>query len=111
MQVTILPWLYLFIAGILEVGWIYSLKQTEGFTKVVPIVFYILTGGACAYFFSLSLKSIPVGVAYACWTGIAVVGTAFVGIAFLREPYKTVRVLYILIIIIGIIGLKLTSSD
>jgi quaternary ammonium compound-resistance protein SugE len=66
---------------------------------------------ACAYFFSLSLKYIPVGVAYACWTGIAVVGTVLAGIIIFKEPYKIFRMMFILFIIVGIIGLKVTSPD
>jgi quaternary ammonium compound-resistance protein SugE len=103
-------WIYLFIAGILEIGWIISLKYTEGFTKIVPVIFYAFFGLGSAYFLSLALKSLPIVIAYSIWIGIAIVGTAIFGIVYLKEPYQLFRLFCIFLIISGIIGLKLSTS-
>jgi quaternary ammonium compound-resistance protein SugE len=103
-------WVYLVIAGLLEIGWAIGLKYTEGWTKVLPSV---LTGAAMIasfYFLSLALKSLPIGTAYAVWTGIGTVGAAFLGIILFDEPRDTLRILCILLIVAGIAGLKLTSG-
>lgn len=105
-----MAWVVLFIAGLFEVGWAVGLKYTQGFTKLWPSVG---TVGAMAVSFLLlshSLKTIPVGTGYAIWTGIGAVGTVIIGMAFLGEPREVMRIVCILLIIIGIGGLKIVSS-
>lgn len=104
-------WIYLFIASILEIGWVISLKYTEGFTKLIPIIFYAFFGFFSAYFFSNSLKTIPLGIAYSIWMGIAVIGTTAAEIVVFNKPYHAGKLVFVLLIIIGIIGLKLTTAS
>ena len=107
----LMNWIYLFIAGILEVGWAIGLKYTDGWSQVVPSV---LTGAAMIasfYFLSLALKTLPIGTAYAVWTGIGTVGAALLGMFLFDEPREIGRVLCILLIVAGIAGLKLTSAQ
>lgn len=104
-------WIYLFIAGILEIGWAIGLKYTESWTKLVPSV---LTGAmmiASFYFLSLALKTLPIGTAYAVWTGIGTIGAAVLGMLIFDEPRSISRFLCILLIVAGIAGLKLTSAE
>jgi quaternary ammonium compound-resistance protein SugE len=104
-------WIYLIIAGIFEIGWAIGLKYTEGWTRIVPS---ILTGAGMItsfYFLSLALKTLPIGTAYAIWTGIGAVGTAVLGMILFDEPRDFLRVLCILLIVGGIAGLKLTSAQ
>jgi quaternary ammonium compound-resistance protein SugE len=104
-----MAWVVLFIAGLLEVGWAVGLKYTHGFTKPWPSV---ATVGAMVVSFLLlshALKTIPVGTGYAVWTGIGAVGTVIVGMALLGEPRDAARMVCILLILIGILGLKLFS--
>lgn len=105
-----MAWVVLFIAGLLEIGWAVGLKYTQGFMKLWPSVG---TVGAMALSFLLlshALKTIPVGTGYAIWTGIGAVGTVIIGMVFLGEPREVGRIVCILLIIIGIVGLKIVSS-
>ena len=104
-----LPWLYLAVAGLFEVGWAIGLKYTEGFTRLVPSV---LTAGAMIVslvLLGLALKSLPVGTAYAVWTGIGAVGTAILGIVLFADPATLPRLACIGLIVAGIVGLKVVS--
>lgn len=103
-------WLYLLVAGFLEIGWVISLKKTEGFTKIIPIIFYALFGFFAAYFFSNALKTIPMSIAYAIWMGIAVIGTTLAEYYIFNISFSSVKIFFILLILIGAIGLKLTSN-
>ena len=105
-----MAWVVLFIAGLLEIGWAIGLKYTEGFTQFWPSV---ATIGAMALSFLLlsqALKTIPVGTGYAVWTGIGAVGTVILGMAFLGESRDIGRLVCLLLIVVGIIGLKAVSS-
>lgn len=104
-------WIYLIIAGILEVGWAVGLKYTDGWSKLWPSVFTVLGMIASFYFLSLALKSLPIGTAYAIWTGIGTVGAAILGMILFDEPSDAVRIFCIGLIIAGIAGLKLTSAN
>ena len=104
-----MKWLMLIIAGLLEMGWAIGLKYSEGFTKLVPSIFTIMGMIASFYFLSLALKSLPLGTAYAIWTGIGTVGTVTLGIILFKEPIDITRLLCIGLIIIGIVGLKVVS--
>lgn len=104
-------WIYLFIAGILEVGWAVGLKYTEGWSRLVPSALTIVGMVASFYFLSLALKTLPIGTAYAVWTGIGTVGAALLGMLLFDEPREIGRILCILLIVAGIAGLKLTSAQ
>lgn len=105
----IMSWLYLVIAGIFEVIWATSLKYTEGFTKLYPSIITIIGMIISFGFLSISLKTLPLGTAYAIWTGIGAIGTVIVGILLFGEPQSILRILFVMLIITGIIGLKITS--
>ena len=102
-------WLYLAIAGLLEIAWAIGLKYTEGWTKLVPSLITAVLMIASFYFLSLAIKTLPIGTAYAVWTGIGTVGAAILGMLLFNEPRDAVRVVCILLIIAGIAGLKITS--
>jgi quaternary ammonium compound-resistance protein SugE len=102
-------WLILVAAGLFEVGWAVGLKYTEGFTRPLPTV---LTVGAMVVSLGLlgvALRTLPLGTAYAVWTGVGTVGTALLGIWLFREPADLLRLLCIGLIVLGIVGLKLAS--
>ena len=105
-----MSWIYLFIAGIFEIGWAVGLKYTNGFTKLWPSVITIIGMVLSFYFLSNAVKSIPIGTAYAMWTGIGAVGTAILGIILFGESKEFIRVFFIFLIVIGIIGLKIFSK-
>jgi quaternary ammonium compound-resistance protein SugE len=104
-------WVYLLIAGILEIGWAVGLKYTEGWSKLYPSLITIVLMIASFQFLSMSLKTLPIGTAYAIWTGIGAVGTAILGMFIFNEPRDLSRILCILLIVAGIAGLKLTSGQ
>ncbi len=105
-----IAWLYVFLAGILEIGWAIGLKYTDGFTKVVPSVLTIGCMIVSFSFLALGLKTLPVGTAYAVWTGIGTVGTAILGIVLLGESASVIRIVCIALIVIGIVGLKMAGE-
>ena len=106
-----MEWIYLVIAGFFEVGWAMGLKYSQGFTKVLPSMLTVIGMVASFYFLSLSLKSLPIGNAYAIWTGIGTVGTVVLGIILFKEPINVMRMICIVFIVFGIVGLKLISVD
>ncbi|EQK47335.1 MULTISPECIES: quaternary ammonium compound efflux SMR transporter SugE [Paraclostridium] len=105
-----MKWLVLVIAGIFEVWWAVGLKYSEGFTKLVPSVLTVIGMIASFYFLSLALKELPLGTAYAIWTGIGTIGTVILGVFLFKEPIDFVRLVCIGFIVAGIIGLKLVSQ-
>jgi quaternary ammonium compound-resistance protein SugE len=105
-----MPWFHLIIAGLLEVAWAIGLKQTEGWTRLWPSVITVALMIASFFFLSLALRTLPLGTAYAIWTGIGAIGTALIGIIIFDEPRTAARLVCLLLIISGIIGLKLSSS-
>jgi len=105
-----MPWLHLIIAGLLEVAWAVGLKQTAGWTRLWPSLITVALMIASFFFLSLALRTLPLGTSYAIWTGIGAVGTALVGIFIFHEPRTTARLICILLIVSGVIGLKLASS-
>lgn len=105
-----MKWLVLVIAGVFEVWWAIGLKYSEGFTKLVPSVLTVIGMIASFYFLSLALKELPLGTAYAIWTGIGTIGTVILGIFLFKEPIDFVRLICIGFILVGIIGLKLVSK-
>lgn len=105
-----MSWIYLFIAGLFEIGWAVGLKYTAGFTKLWPSVITIIGMVLSFYFLSNAVKTIPIGTAYAIWTGIGAVGTAILGIILFGESKQFIRLIFIFLIVIGIIGLKIFSN-
>jgi quaternary ammonium compound-resistance protein SugE len=105
-----MAWVYLIIAGIFETVWAIALKYTMGFTRLVPSVITIAGMIISFYFLSLATKVLPIGTAYAVWTGIGAFGAVIIGMVFLNEPVNASRVIFLLLILVGLIGLKLTSG-
>ena len=104
-----MAWLYLFVAGLFEVGWAIGLKYTEGFTRLVPSLLTIAAMILSLALLGLALKTLPVGTAYAVWTGIGAVGTAAFGIYLFGDPATAARLASIGLIVAGIVGLKLVT--
>jgi len=104
-----MDWLLLLAAGLCEIAWAIGLKYTEGFSRVLPAIGTVVAMGASIGFLGLALKSLPVGTAYAVWTGIGTVGTVTLGIYIFNEPATLLRLTCIGFILLGIIGLKITS--
>ena len=102
-----IAWITLIFAGLLETGWALGLRYTEGFTRVGPSVVTLAVMAGSVYLLSRSLASLPLGTAYAVWTGIGAVGTVIAGIVLFGESRSGVRLLCILLIVSGIVGLKL----
>ncbi|MCI0599966.1 MAG: quaternary ammonium compound efflux SMR transporter SugE [Beijerinckiaceae bacterium] len=104
-----MAWLLLFVAGLLEVAWAIGLKYTEGFTRLYPSIAAIAAMGASIGLLGLALKTLPVGTAYAVWTGIGAAGTAALGIYLFGESAAVVRLICIGLILAGIAGLRYSS--
>ncbi|HYF48073.1 MAG TPA: quaternary ammonium compound efflux SMR transporter SugE [Planctomycetota bacterium] len=105
-----MPWIELTVAGLFEIAWALGLKYTYGWTRLLPSVLTVIGMAASFYFLSRALKVIPIGTAYAIWTGIGAVGTAILGIIIFKEPLNAARVVCVAMIVAGIVGLKLTST-
>lgn len=104
-----MPWLLLLIAGLFEIGWAVGLKYTDGFTRPVPTVLTVGCMAASLWLLALALKTLPLGTAYAVWTGVGTVGAAVMGVALFGETVDPLRLACIGLIVAGIIGLKLAS--
>ena len=104
-----MAWIYLTIAGLFEIGWAIGLKYTEGFTRLLPSLWTIASMILSIVLLGLALRTLPVGTAYAVWTGIGAVGTAALGIYLFAEPATVARLLCIGLILSGIVGLKLVT--
>jgi quaternary ammonium compound-resistance protein SugE len=104
-----MSWFYLFIAGLLEVAWAVGLKYTNGFTRLGPSAFTLVTMAGSVGMLGLALRHLPLGTAYAVWTGIGTIGTALAGMVMLGEPVGALRLGSIALIAAGIVGLKLVT--
>jgi quaternary ammonium compound-resistance protein SugE len=104
-----MAWLYLFVAGLFEVGWAVGLKFTAGFTRLVPTALTVASMVLSLGLLGLALKSLPLGTAYAIWTGIGTIGTVIVGIWAFGESADAVRLLCVGLIVAGIVGLKMVT--
>jgi quaternary ammonium compound-resistance protein SugE len=102
-------WLYLAIAGLFECAWAIGLKYTDGFTKLWPTVATVAAMIASFWLLALAMRSIPVGTAYAVWTGIGVVGVGALGMLLFGESREVLRVLCLLAIVAGVVGLRVLS--
>lgn len=103
-------WILLLIAGLLEVCWSVGLKYTQGFTRLAPSVFTLITLTGSMYLLSKAAQSLPIGTAYAVWVGIGAVGAGVLGILLFKEPATPSRIGFLILLVIAIIGLKSTSS-
>jgi quaternary ammonium compound-resistance protein SugE len=106
-----MSWIYLTIAGIFEIAWAVGIKYTEGWSKFWPSAFTIISMIAGFYFLSMALKELPIGTAYAVWTGIGTIGVAIYGIIFFQESSDILRILCIVVIVTGIVGLRILSTN
>jgi len=106
-----MAWIYLLVAGLFECGWAIGLKYTDGFTKLIPSLLTVSAMAISFWLLSIAMKTIPVGTAYAVWTGIGAVGVAILGMVLLDESRDIMRVICLLLIVSGIVGLKLVSSS
>lgn len=103
-------WVYILIASVFEISWAVGLKYSDGFTHLKASIFTVVTMILSYIFLALGVKQIPVGTAYAVWTGIGAVGVAVYGMLYFNESKEVLRILFILLIVAGVIGLRLTSK-
>ena len=106
-----MAWIYVLIASVFEISWAIGLKYSQGFTQLTASIFTIITMILSYVFLSLGVKELPIGTAYAVWTGIGAVGTAIYGMFLFNEPKEFIRVVFIFLIVVGIIGLRLTYKS
>lgn len=106
-----MAWVYLMLAGLLEIVWAVGLKYSEGFTRLWPSVITIVATVASFWLLALSMRQLPLGTGYAIWVGIGAVGTAIFGMIIFKEPATVARLMCIGLIVAGIVGLKLTSGS
>lgn len=103
-------WVYLVIAGLLEVGWAIGLKYTDGFTKLVPSILTLVALAASMFLLARAAQTIPIGTAYGVWVGIGALGAAILGIFLFKEPASLARLFFLGMLLTSIIGLKVTSG-
>jgi quaternary ammonium compound-resistance protein SugE len=106
-----MAWVFLFLAGLFEIGWAVGLKYSQGFDRLWPSLVTFLSMAVSLALLGVALRSLPLGTAYAVWTGIGTVGTVLIGIAIFGEPATAARLLCAGLIVAGIVGLKLLSSS
>ncbi|WP_152187497.1 DMT family transporter [Georgenia satyanarayanai] len=106
-----MAWVVLMASGLLEAGWALALKASEGFTRLWPSVWFVLLAGLSFLGLAYALRSLPVGVAYAVWTGIGAAVTATIGMAWLGEGVSTLKIVSILLVIAGIAGLQISTAE
>ncbi|MCR8959606.1 quaternary ammonium compound efflux SMR transporter SugE [Variovorax sp. S2] len=104
-----MAWVVLLVAGLLEMGWAIGLKYTEGFTRLWPSICTAISMVLSVVLLGWAMRSLPVGTAYAVWTGIGAVGTVILGIVLFHEPANAARLICVGLIVAGILGLKITS--
>jgi quaternary ammonium compound-resistance protein SugE len=104
-----MAWVMLIVAGLLEVGWAVGLKYTQGFARLWPTIGTVISLIASMTLLGLAVRTLPLGTAYAVWTGIGTVGTALLGVVLFQEPATALRLICITLIVVGILGLKLVT--
>lgn len=104
-----MAWIYLVVAGLLEAAWAIGLKYTEGFTKLVPSVLTLLGIGVSMFLLAVAARTIPIGTAYSVWVGIGAVGAVLLGILLFDESRDFARLFFVALLIVSLIGLKLTT--
>jgi len=105
-----MSWMFIVVAGLFEIAWAIGLKYSNGFTKPIPSLFTVVTLAISMVLLAKGAKNLPIGTAYAVWTGIGAVGTALLGVYLFEEPITSLRLLFITLIIAGIVGLHTVSS-
>lgn len=105
-----MAWVMIVVAGLLEVAWAAALKASSGFSRLWPTVGFVVTLGASMVLLSLGVRSLPIGTAYAVWVGIGAAGAAVVGIVVFGESASPVRLLFLALLLVSIVGLKVTSG-
>ena len=105
-----MAWIYLLAAGVLEIVWAFSMKQSEGFSKLTPSVITLVTMIASFWLLSLAMRTLPLGTAYTIWTGIGAVGAFVIGITFLGEQVSAMRIAAAVLIVSGVVLMKLSST-
>lgn len=105
-----MAWICLVVAGLLEVGWAVGLKETQGFTRPIPTILTLIAFAASMGLLALAMRSIPIGTAYPVWVGIGALGTAILGMILYREPATVARIGFIALLVVSIVGIKLTSA-
>jgi quaternary ammonium compound-resistance protein SugE len=106
-----MAWFLLGTAGLLEIVFAYCLKSSEGFTRLIPALATVVIGVSSVFLLSYSLRTLPMGTGYAVWTGVGAAGTAIVGMVLLGESAAPLRIISLILILVGVIGLKLVSAD
>lgn len=106
-----MAWVLLFLAGFVEIIFALSLKFNEGFTRLMPSLVTMVSGAGSFYLLMLAIKVLPLGTAYAVWTGMGAVGVAIIGIVYFKESAELLRLLSIVFVVVGIVGLKLTHVE
>ena len=106
-----MAWLILFVAGLFEIVWAMGLKYSVGFTRLIPSLITIVGMAISVYLLSLAVKSLPIGTAYAVWTGIGAAGAVILGMILLGEPRTLPRIFFLAMILVGILGLRATSGE
>ena len=104
-----MAWAYLAVAGLFEIGWAIGLKYSDGFSKPLPTLLTVVAMGLSIWLLALAMKTIPVGTAYAVWTGIGAIGVAVLGMVLFGESREIVRMVCLFMIVTGIVGLKIVS--
>jgi quaternary ammonium compound-resistance protein SugE len=107
---VVMSWLYLVLAGLLEVGWAVGLKFTDGFRRPIPTLLTVAAIAGSMWLLALAARDIPIGTAYAIWVGIGATGAAILGVVLLGEPLNVARAVFLALLVIAIVGLKMTSS-
>ncbi|MGR6806965.1 quaternary ammonium compound efflux SMR transporter SugE [Sphaerotilus natans] len=105
-----MPWIHLLLAALCEVGWAVGIKFTHGFTRLVPSALTLAAMGLSVFFLGQAMKTLPMGTAYAVWTGLGACGTAALGMLFMGEPVSALRVASLVLILAGVAGLKLAAG-
>lgn len=105
-----MEWMILILAGIFEIVWAAGLKYTDGFTRSVPSILTIAAMLISFWLLSIAMRTLPLGVSYAVWTGIGIIGTVIFGIVWLGETASIPKIIFIIFILVGIVGLKLSSN-
>jgi quaternary ammonium compound-resistance protein SugE len=105
-----MPWIYLLVAGVLEIVWAYTMKQSNGFSRLIPSFITISAMVTSFWLLAVAMRTIPLGTAYTIWTGIGAVGAFLVGIFFLAEPVNAARIIAAILIVSGLVLMKLSSA-
>lgn len=106
-----MAWLYLLVAGLLEVVWAYAMKQSQGFTRLIPSIITLIAMGGSFWLLAVAMRTIPLGSAYTVWTGIGAVGAFLVGIFLLSEPVNFLRILAATLIVSGLVLMQISSGQ